>query len=174
MELIHILAVQQLTLLNCHWPYGRKLSRLWLQQVIRPGPHISRVVCLWAPEQVFCDVGSQEPQTLHLYHQGSIDVDRNACYFPFMFLGWGRTAFSAIIPYKMTFNKGSTVVQQASQQEDLPGGKELFSVDFAGSHHVCMGSLSTCSNNNNNNESQHLLRHMHLLCQADLMRPANV
>lgn len=68
------------------------------------------------------------------------------------------------------------MVQQASQQEDLPGGKELFSVDFAGSHHVCMGSLSTSSNNNNNNnnESQHLLRHMHLLCQADLMRPANV
>lgn len=128
MELIHILAVQQLTLLNCQWPYGRKLSRLWLQQVMQPGPHISRVVCLWAPEQVFCDVGSQEPQTLHLYHRGPAAVDRSACYFPFMFLGRGKTAFSAIIPYKMTFNKGSRVVQQASQQEDLPGASRSFSL----------------------------------------------
>lgn len=123
MELIHILAVQQLTLLNCRWPYGTRLSRLGLQQVMRPGPHISRVVCLWAAEQVFCDVGSQEPQTLHLCHWGPADVDRSACYFPFMFLGWGRTAFSGIIPYKMTFNKSSTVVQWASQQQGLPGAR---------------------------------------------------
>lgn len=114
-RLIHILAVRQSTLLH-RWPYGTRRSRLWLQQVTWPGPHISRAVCLWAPEQLFCDVASLEPQTLHPCHRDLTEVDESTCYFPFMFLSWGRTAFSTIIPFKMTFNKGSTV-QQASQRQ---------------------------------------------------------
>lgn len=114
-RLIYILAVQQQALLPC-WPYGTRLTRLWLQQVMWPRPHISRAVCLWAPKQLFCDVASLESQTLHSCHRGPIEVGRSTCYFPFMFLIWGRTAFSTVIPFKMTFNEGSTV-QRASQRE---------------------------------------------------------